>query len=423
MEKLDTIKKEAEYCLSCINKPCNAHCPLNNDIPGFIKLIKKEDYKQAYELLCETTVLQPICGLICPHTKQCQSKCIRGIKGNSVDIGTLEAFIGNLAIQNNWKIPKNNENIKKEKIAIIGSGPAGLTCAAFLAKEGYEVTIFEKHHELGGILSHGIPEFRLDKKVVKETVNKILELGIGVKTNTPLVAEAQENGITMQELEKQYDAIFLALGANVSSKMQIPGENLEGVYGGNELLEKESHPDYNGKSVAVIGGGNVAMDTARTIKRLGADKVFVIYRRSEEQMPAEKKEIQDAKDEGIEFLFQTNIIQILGEKYVEEIECIKTELKQKEGDNRLSPVNIKNSNYLMNIDYVIMAVGSSPETELISKLKIITDNRGRVEVNEKNQTSNPKIFAAGDIIGEKGTVAWAARSGRNAANSIIEYLR
>ena len=421
---MENIKSQAEYCLNCIKKPCSNTCPLNNDTAGFIKLVKEEKYKEAYELLCETTVLQSICGRICPHEKQCQKTCIRGIKGDSVNIGQLEAFVGDLAIKNNWKIPhKRQQGYLDKKIAVIGGGPAGLTCAAFLAKEGYQVTIYEKNSELGGILSHGIPQFRLDKKVVKETVNKILELGIEVKTNIQLVAKDQENGITIQELEKQYDAIFLGLGANVPSKMQIPGEHLEGVYGGNELLEKTSHPDYKGKRVAVIGGGNVAMDTARTIKRLGADKVFVIYRRAEEQMPAEKKEIKDAKNEGIEFLFQTNILQILGENNVDKIECIKTELKQREGDSRLSPVNIKNSNYLMDVDYVIMAVGSSPEIELISKLNIITDSRGRIVVNEKNQTSNSKIFAAGDIVGEKGTVAWAARSGRNAANFIIEYLK
>lgn len=423
MENIDAIKNKADYCLNCIAKPCSEECPLNNDTAGFIKLIKQEKYQEAYKLLCKTTVLQPICGRICPHEKQCQKGCVRGIKSEPVSIGELEVFIGDLAIQNNWEIPKSDVcTNKNEKIAVIGGGPAGLTCAAFLAKEGYQVTIYEKYSILGGILSHGIPEFRLKRKTISETINKILNLGIQVKTNTYLSDKSKENTITIRELEKQYDAIFLGIGANVSTRMNIQGEELCGVYGGNELLEKGDHPNYAEKNVAVIGGGNVAMDIARTIKKLGAKTVKVIYRRAEEQMPAEKKEIVDAKKEGIEFLFQTNIIKILGKSNVEKIECIKTKLEQKVGDSRPSPVNIENSNYLLDMDYVVMAVGSLPQTELTSNLNLKTDNKGRIEVNKRNQTSNPKIFAGGDLIGEKGTVAWAARSGRNAAESIKQYL-
>lgn len=419
---MENIKNKAEYCLTCPKKPCSSTCPLNNDTAGFIKLIKKEKYKEAYEILTETTVLQAICGRICPHTKQCQKGCVRGIKGESVNIGELEAFVGDLAIKNNWKIPKNGGKTNK-KIAVVGGGPAGLTCAAFLAKNGYQVTIYEKHEKLGGILSYGIPEFRLDKTVVDETIKKIIELGIDVKTNIELSIEHKENCITLQELENKYDAIFLSIGANVSSKMRIKGEELQGVYGGNELLEKGIHPDYTGKKVAVIGGGNVAMDTARTIKRLGAENVTVIYRRAEEQMPAEKKEIKEAKEEGIEFFFQTNILKIFGDGKVEKIECIKTELVQKEGETRLSPVNIQGSNYFIDMDYVVMALGAIPEIGLTSNLNIKTDSKGRIEINENNQTSNPKIFAGGDLTGGMGTVAWAARSGRDAAENIIEFLK
>ena len=419
---MENIKNKAEYCLTCPKKPCSSTCPLNNDMAGFIKLIKEEKYKEAYELLTETTVLQAICGRICPHTKQCQKGCVRGIKGESVNIGELEAFVGDLAIKNNWKIPKNGGKTNK-KIAVVGGGPAGLTCAAFLAKNGYQVTIYEKHEKLGGILSYGIPEFRLDKTVVDETIKKIIELGIDVKTNIELSIEHKENCITLQELENKYDAIFLSIGANVSSKMRIEGEELQGVYGGNELLEKGIYPDYTGKKVAVIGGGNVAMDTARTIKRLGAENVTVIYRRTEEQMPAEKKEIKEAKEEGIEFLFKTNILKIFGDEKVEKIECIKTELVQKEGEARLSPVNIENSNYFMDMDYVVMALGATPETGLTSNLNIKTDSKGRIEINENNQTSNPKIFAGGDLTGGIGTVAWAARSGRDSAENIIKFLK
>ena len=415
---MENISSKADYCLGCINKPCSKSCPLNNDTAGFIKLVKEEKHKEAFELLCKTTVLHSICGRICPHTKQCQKMCIRGIKGKPVSIGDIEAFVGDMAIKNNWEIPKNlKEAAKNKKIAIIGGGPAGLTCAAFLAREGYQVTIYEKQKELGGILSYGIPEFRLKNEITKATIQKILNLGIKTKLGQELGKDYD-----IEKLEKNYDAVFLSFGANISNKMNIIGEDLQGVYGGNELLENSIHPDYTNKNVAIIGGGNVAMDSARTIKRLGAKNVTVIYRRAEEQMPAEKKEIQEAKNEGIEFLFQTNILQILGNKKVEKIECIKTELKQKEGDSRLSPVNIENSNYFKEIDYVVMAVGSTPEINLIKTLGLNTDAKGRIEVNENNQTSNSKIFAGGDLIGQTSTVAWAAKSGRDAAESIRKFL-
>lgn len=410
------MKELANYCLGCINKPCSKGCPLNNDIPGFIKLIKEDNLKEAYELLCETTVLQSICGRICPHTKQCEGKCIRGYKGEPVNIGKLESYIGDEAIKNNWSIPVSNES-KKEKIAIIGSGPSGLTCAAFLKRAGYQVTIYEKHNYLGGLLRHGIPEFRLPKKILDEAINKIISLGIEVKLNQELGKD-----ILLGDLEKEYDCIFIGIGANLSSKMNIPGEDLEGVYGGNELLELNNHPDYEGKDIVVSGGGNVAMDVARTIKKLGANKVTIVYRRSENEMPAETKEIEEAKEEGIEFLLQTNILSIKGTNKVEKIECIKTELVQKEGETRLSPVNIDGSNFTLKTDYVMMAVGSHPEDELTKKLNIELDKKGRIIINENNQTSNKKIFAGGDISSTEGTVAFAARHGRDAAQSIIEYL-
>ena len=410
------IKEKSNYCLGCKVKPCSVKgCPLNNNIPEFIRLIKEGDYKSAYELLCETTVLQPICGRVCPHKKQCQGSCVRGIKGEPVSIGDMEAFIGDIAIKEGYTIPKN-DNVIDKKVAIIGGGPAGLTCAAFLAKEGIQVTIYEKYDYLGGILVHGIPEFRLPKDKVKQTIDKILELGVEVKYNQEL-----GKNIMLEELEKQYDAIFLSFGANISSKMNVEGENFNGVYGGNEILERGNHPSYDGKNVAVIGGGNVAMDCARTIKRLGAESVKVVYRRAEKQMPAEEKEVQEAKDEGIEFLFQNNIVKILGNNKVEQVELIKTELVKKEGEDREVPVNIENSNYIIDVDYIIMALGSHPES-FVNNLGLKLDKWGYIEVNENKQTSNEKIFAGGDLAGEKGTVAWAAKSGRDAAKSIIEYL-
>lgn len=423
---MEKIEEKANYCLNCKIKPCSLKgCPLGNQIPDFISKIKEQKYKDAYETLSKTTVLPGVCGRICPHKKQCQGSCVRGIKGEPVSIGELEAFVFDKAIEEGttllelWKDDinsKRKENFGK-RVAIIGGGPAGLTCSAFLAKEGVKVTIYEKYDYLGGLLVHGIPEFRLPKEVVKQTVQKIVDLGLEVRYNQEL-----EKDFTLQELEENYDAIFLAFGANITTKMGVEGESLEGVYGGNQLLEHQSHPDYTNKKVAIIGGGNVAMDCARTIKRLGAQEVKVIYRRAEEQMPAETKEIQEAKEEGIEFLFQNNIVRILGKEKVEQVELIKTELVQKEGEIRKVPVNIDNSNYIIDIDYIVMALGSEPE-EFVKNLGLELNKWGRIQIDEKNRTSNSKVFAGGDIAGAKGTVAWAARSGRDAAYSIMEYLK
>lgn len=410
------IENKADYCLSCKIKPCQVGCPLNNDTTGFIKYLKQGKVKEAYDLLCDTTVLQAVCGRICPHDKQCQGSCIRGVSQNQVNIGDMEAFVGDEAIKQNWKIPKKAEK-KNKKIAVVGGGPTGLTCSAKLAREGYSVTIYEKHNTLGGIMNHGIPAFRLDKDLLKSAVQKILDLGIKVKLNSELGKD-----FTLEDLCKKYDAVYLGFGANISSKMGIPGEDLEGVYGGNELLENKTHPNYEGKTVVVSGGGNVAMDTSRTVKRLGAKKVIVIYRRSEAEMPAEKKEIQEAREEGVEFLFQNNIIAIHGDKKVEKIECVKTELVQKEGETRKSPVNIEGSNYFIDIDYIMMAVGSKPEDKVVSSLGLELNSRGRIKVDENNMTSKEGVFAGGDLAGAKSTVAWAARSGRDSAEGIIKYL-
>lgn len=407
-------KEIREYCLNCKVKPCsNNGCPLNNDIPSFIH---EEDYEKAFNILCNTTVLPAICGKICPHEKQCQGSCVRGIKSHPVPIGDMESIIGDMSIKNNYKIPKEiDEKLVDKKVAVIGSGPAGLTCSAFLARKGVQVTLYEKYNELGGILVHGIPEFRLPKQTVKDTINKILDLGIKVELNKEL-----GKNLNIEDLSGKYDAVFVGIGANIPSKMNIPGEDLEGVYGGNTLLETGNHPSYEGKTVAVIGGGNVAMDSARTIKRLGAKQVYVIYRRAEEQMPAERKEIESAKEEGIEFLFQNNIVKVLGNTHVEKIECIRTQLVKKEGEDRLSPVNIEGSNYIMDMDYVVMATGSKPEEKVIENFE--KNKWGYIAVNEKMQTSIKNVYAGGDIAGEKQTVAWAARSGRNAAESIIKIF-
>ena len=435
INETEQIKENSNYCLNCKTKPCYNACPLGNNIPEFIKYIKEENFEEAYKTLSLTTVLQSICGRICPHMSQCMGSCVRGIKSSSVNIGKLEAFVGDLAIKNNYEMANlkeqnineikdkeesNQNNIKlsniisnTEKVAIIGGGPAGLTCAAFLARKGFEVTIYEKHKQLGGLLRHGIPDFRLDKNILNNVINNILNLGINVRYNTELGVN-----IKLEDLVKEYNYIFISIGANIPWTMGIEGENLNGVFGGNSLLEHANHPNYIGKNVAIIGGGNLAMDCARTIKRMGAQKVSIIYRRAEEQMPAEKKEIEDAKKEGIEFLFQTNIIKILGENKVEKIECIKTQLIQKEGDTRLSPVDIENSNFELDMDYVVMAIGSTVDEKVVNSLGLECDRKGYIKVNENYETSMKNVYAGGDLIGGKATVAWAARSGRNVAEII-----
>ena len=407
--KIEDIKQKAEYCLNCKTKPCRTGCPLQNNIPSFIKNIKEGNYKEAVNVLAETTIFEPICGRICTHKSQCEGSCVRGIKGESVQIGDLEASVGDFIIEN--KIKQNVESTNGKRIAVIGSGPSGLAVSNYLSVRGYLVTIYEKHSKLGGLLRYGIPEFRLPKTLLDSWLeNYVLNENIEVKTNTELGKD-----ITLEQLKEKYEAIVLSFGANVSNKMNIPGEELDFVLGGNELLEYKKMPDFKDKKVAVIGGGNVAMDTSRTIKKMGAKDVYVIYRRAEEQMPSERKEIESAKNEGIEFIFQTNILKILKSN---QIECIKTELVEKQGETRKVPVNIEPSNYLMDIDYVVMAVGAKPNEKVIKKLNLETTKWGCIKVDENYKTSDSKIYAVGDLIGTKQTVAWAARSGFECAKII-----
>ena len=414
---MTNIIRKAEECLECVRKPCQLGCPLNNDIRGFIKLVKEEKYREAYQLLSETTVIPSICGRVCPKSKQCEGKCVKvRIKdSNAVEIGKIEAFVGDMALKNNWAI--SSLPLKNKRVAVVGGGPSGLTCAAFLRRNGYDVTIYERHNYLGGLLYHGIPEFRLDKTLLEKVIDKILELGIDVKLNQSIGKD-----FSLEDLETEYDAVFLGFGANLSSKMNIPGEDLDGVYGGNELLETGNYPDYEGKVVVVSGCGNVAMDVARTIKRKGASRVYVIYRRSEVEAPAEEKEIKEARNEGIEFLFQNNIIGIYGEKMVEKIEVIKTELVKKDDDDRLSPVNIEGTNYYLSCDYVVMAIGSHPESSVVNSLGLELDKRERILIDKDGHTSKEKVFAGGDLAGTTSTVAFASRAGRDAAYAIIKYL-
>ena len=409
----------ANECFGCPTKPCQKGCPLENDTTGFIALIKEQKYKEAFELLSKTTVLMPICGRICPHTKQCQGKCIRAIKFDAVEIGKMEAFIGDMAIKNDWKLPTADEE-KDYKVAIVGGGPAGLTCSQFLRRAGVQVTIFDKYNTLGGILNHGIPDFRLDKVMLNKWIDKILESGIKVEYGKELGLN-----LSIEELEANFDSIFLSFGANISTKMGIPGEDLNGVFGGNEYLESTPIIDLKGKTVVVSGGGNVAMDVSRTMKRSGANHVYVVYRRSEKEMPAEQEEIDEAKEDGVEFLFQNNILSVNGngEGNVKSIECIKTELVQKEGESRLSPVNIEGSNYELECDYVVMAIGSIPEDKVVNSLGVELDRKGRIVVDENGRTSKENIYAGGDIAENMGTVAYAARAGRNVAEAIVNTLQ
>ena len=411
IHKIEEIKKQAEYCLNCKTKPCRTGCPLQNNIPDFIKCVKEESYEEAFKVLSETTIFEPICGRICPQKSQCEGSCIRGIKGESVHIGELEKFVGNYALENiELAVQEANDNSKK--IAIIGSGPSGLACSYYLSSRGYKVSIYEKHSKLGGLLRHGIPEFRLEKEILDKWLEKyILNKNVEVFTNVELGKD-----MTLEDLKNEYDAVVLAFGANVSNKMNIEGEEKDFVLGGNELLEYRNMPDFKDKKVAVIGGGNVAMDVSRTIKKLGAKNVSIVYRRAEKQMPAERKEIEEAKEEGIEFLFQTNMIKVLNNK----IECVKTELVKKEGETREYPINIEGSNFFMDIDFVVLAVGSSTDKNLIDKLGLETSKWGNIKVDENYRTSDEKIYAIGDSIGTKQTVAWAARSGFECAKKIIE---
>jgi len=409
--KQEEIRQYAEHCLNCKTKPCMSGCPLQNNIPDFIKYVKEEKYDEAFNVLSDTTIFEMICGRICPQKSQCEGSCVKGIKGEPVHIGELETFVGDYALENiNTVIKTSGENSKK--IAIIGSGPSGLACSYYLSSRGYKVSIYEKHSKLGGLLRHGIPEFRLEKELLDKWIEKyILNKNVQVFTNMELGKD-----ITLEQLKENYDVIVLGFGANISNKMNVEGEEKEFVIGGNELLEYKNMPDFKDKNVAVIGGGNVAMDTSRTIKKLGAKDVTIVYRRSEKQMPAERKEIEEAKNEGIKFLFQTNMIKVLDNK----IECVKTQLIKKEGETREYPVNIEGSNFFMEIDFVVLALGSCPDKNIIEKLGLETNKWGYIKVDENYKTSDENIYAIGDLAGNKQTVASAAKSGFECAKKIIK---
>lgn len=403
------IKEERKYCLNCINRPCEKKgCPLKNYIPDFIK---EENEDKDFEIMSKTTVLSAICGRVCPYSKQCQGSCTRKYTGNSVQIGKIEAYLGDKLLESDFEYSRKKPNGKK--IAVIGSGPSGLTCAAFLAMEGFDVTIFERFKKLGGLLRYGIPDFRLDRDVIEKTISKILNIGINVIKGKELGKDLE-----LSDLTTKFDAIYLAIGAN-QPNITLDGEN---ILSGNKLLEdinlNNKIPDFNGKKVAISGGGNVAMDAARTLKRMGAE-VTVVYRRSEKEMPAEVKEIEIAKEEGVNFEFLTNILKRVGNN---KLLCIKTKLIQREDSDRLVPINIEGSEFEEKFDYVVLATGSISKKEVLQKQGLKLDENGYVIVDEKMKTNLKNVYSGGDLIGTKATVAWAAANGREAAKIITEEL-
>lgn len=422
---------EANRCLNCKNKPCSSKCPVQIDIPSFIEKIREKDYIKAYKIIEKSSSLPAVCGRVCPQETQCESGCVRGIKGQSVAIGRLERFVADWHNKNEKEIEKVKSN--NIKVAVIGSGPSGLSCAADLSKNGFLVTIFEALHTPGGVLSYGIPEFRLPKKIVEKEIENLKKMGVEIKTNVVI-----GNSITIEELFKEegFKAVFIGSGAGLPKFMNIKGENLNGVYSANEFLtrinlmkayEKDSQtPIYKAKRVAVVGGGNVAMDAARCAKRLGAEKVYIIYRRSEAEMPARLEEIEHAKEEGIEFTLLTNPVAINGDEnfFVKNIECVKMKLSDPDKSNRRRPIEIENSNFKIEVDSVIMSIGTSPNPLIKNTTKgLETTNWGGIIVNEETgETSKEFIYAGGDAVTGSATVILAMEAGKKAAKAIIEKL-
>ena len=420
---------EASRCLNCKNKPCVSGCPVNVRIPEFIAKVAEGDIEGAYKIIKSTSSLPAVCGRVCPQETQCEAKCVRGIKGESVAIGRLERYVADyMSGKETAEKPKTNG----KKVAVVGGGPSGLTCAGDLAKLGYEVTVFEAFHTAGGVLSYGIPEFRLPKRVVREEVENLKQMGVNVMTNM-VIGQV----LTVDELfEMGFEAIFIGSGAGLPNFMGIEGENLNGVFSANEFLtrinlmrafdENYDTPLYKFNSAAVIGGGNVAMDAARSAKRMGAEKVYIIYRRSEQEMPARNEEIHHAKEEGIEFLLLNNIKKINGDENgnVCSISCVKMELGEPDASGRRSPVEIDGSDYVLPVDVVIMAIGNSPNKMITSSCdKLETNRKGCLIVNEETmKTTMDGVYAGGDAVTGAATVILAMGAGKAAAKSIHEYL-
>ncbi len=423
--------EEAARCLNCKHKPCMDGCPVNVPIPGFIEKVAEGDFEAAYEIITSENALPAICGRVCPQENQCEGKCVRGIKGEPVAIGRLERFVADYHMANatpaSVEIEKNGK-----KVAVVGSGPAGITCAGELIKKGYDVTVFEALHKAGGVLSYGIPEFRLPKDLVAKEIETVEKLGVKIETNV-IVGRS----VTIDELMADgYEAVFVGSGAGLPRFLNIPGENLLGVYSANEFLTRVNlmkaykfpeapTPVKVGKKVAVVGAGNVAMDAARTAKRLGAEEVYIVYRRSEEELPARAEEVHHAKEEGIIFKLLNNPCAIHGEDgWVTGMEVIKQELGEPDASGRRSPQPVEGSNYIIDVDTVVIAIGQSPNPLIRQTTPGLDVQRwGGIIVEEDTmKTSKEGVYAGGDTVTGAATVILAMGAGKKAAKAIDEYL-
>ncbi len=425
--------EEAARCINCKNAQCIKGCPVSIDIPGFIEKVKDGDVEAAYQVISESSALPAVCGRVCPQESQCEGKFIRGIKGEPISIGNLERFVADWAAENGIK-PQGAEEKNGKKVAVIGSGPAGLTCAGDLAKMGYGVTIFEALHEPGGVLVYGIPEFRLPKtNVVAKEIENVKSLGVKIETNVVV-----GKSVTIDELltEEGFDAVFIGSGAGLPKFMGIPGEQANGVFSANEYLtrsnlmkafdEESSTPIMRGKKVAVVGGGNVAMDAARTALRLGAE-VHIVYRRSEEELPARVEEVHHAKEEGIIFDLLTNPVEILEDEkgWVKGIRCIRMELGEPDESGRRRPVEVPGSEFTIDVDTVIMSLGTSPNPLISSTTEGLEVNKWKCIVADETfgKTTKEGVYAGGDAVTGAATVILAMGAGRAGAKGIDEYLK
>ena len=427
----EMAKEEAARCLNCKNRPCTSGCPVNVRIPDFIAQIVDGNYEEAYKIITSTNCLPAVCGRVCTQETQCESKCVRGAKGESVGIGRLERFVADYHMAH---VTEDAPAIEKNghRVAVIGSGPSGLTCAGDLARLGYEVTIFEAFHKAGGVLVYGIPEFRLPKAIVQREVENLQSLGVEVRTNFVI-----GKTMTIDEIfEEGYEAVFIGSGAGLPSFMGIEGESLIGVYSANEYLTRVNlmkayldnydTPIRKSHSVAVVGGGNVAMDAARTAKRLGAEHVYIVYRRSEDEMPARAEEVHHAKEEGIEFMCLNNPTRILGGENgeVRSIEVISMELGEPDASGRRRPVAISGSEHEIEVDTVIMSIGTSPNPLIRSTTEgLDATSRGCLVADENMATTRPGVFAGGDAVTGAATVILAMGAGKKAAVSIDKYIK
>ena len=428
----DEAQCEASRCINCKNAQCMKGCPVAINIPGFVEQVKNGNFEAAYQIISESSALPAICGRVCPQESQCEGKCIRGIKGDPISIGKLERFVADWARENGIK-PVGAKELNGKKVAVIGSGPAGLTCAGDLAKLGYDVTIFEALHEAGGVLVYGIPEFRLPKDaVVKKEIENVKSLGVKIETNVVI-----GKSTTVDELLKDegFDAVFIGSGAGLPKFMGIPGEQANGVFSANEYLtrsnlmkafkEDSDTPIMHAKKVAVVGGGNVAMDAARTALRLGAE-VHTVYRRSEEELPARKEEVHHAKEEGIIFDLLTNPTEIIADEngWVSGIKCIRMELGEPDASGRRRPVEIPGSEFVMDVDCVIMSLGTSPNPLISSTTSGLDINNRKCIIadEEHGKTTKEAVYAGGDAVTGAATVILAMGAGKAAAKGIHEYL-